>query len=105
MPAPEAPAPGNLTSGVAVGEKGIPTAPDPVGSAECEPVTPPNEKSGYDSGCTGLEDMQDGIKKVEAIASVWTKKELIAVYAGCAACLASAIYFLIFFLGGGGGEV
>ena len=98
MPAPAAPALGNLTSSMVVGEKGIPTAPDPVRNAEGGTVTPPIEMSGYGSDCTRSEDLQDGIKKVEAIVSVWSKKELTAAYAGCAVCLICHLFLI--FLGG-----
>ena len=81
-----------------VGEKGIPTAPDPVRDAEGGPVTLPNEMSGYGSDCTRSEDLQDGIKKVEAIVSVWSKKELTAAYAGCAVCLICHLFLICYLL-------
>ncbi|KAF8534948.1 major facilitator superfamily domain-containing protein [Trichophaea hybrida] len=71
---------GNLTSTFAA-EKS-----DPVRDGG---VTPLNEKSSYDSESPVTEGAQEGIKKVEAIASTWTKKELYIAYAGI---------FLIFFI-------
>jgi hypothetical protein len=79
MPVLTPPAMANLTSGF-TSEKsaGI----DPVNSAELG--TPSNEKSEYDSGILVLGDseIQDGVAKVEAIASVWSKKELYIAYIG-----------------------
>jgi hypothetical protein len=43
---------------------------------------PQNEMSSYDSDSLVTEDAQEGIKKVEAIASTWTKKELYIAYVG-----------------------
>jgi len=78
MPAVPVPAMGNLTSGFGAEEKK--TGRGSLHNAEAG--ASPNEKANYDSDLPISEDVQGGVAKVEAMASVWTKKELYIAYTG-----------------------
>jgi hypothetical protein len=70
----------NLTSDFK-GDKSAGT--DTVNNAELG--TPSDEKTGDESTkrTWGTLEVQDGVKKIEAVATVWTKKELYLAYSGC----------------------
>lgn len=78
MPVLSIPALDNLTFGLGAEEKS--TGRDPISNAEIGPS--PNEKSNFDSDSPISKDVQDGVAKVEAMATVWTKKELYIAYIG-----------------------
>jgi hypothetical protein len=81
----------NLTSDL-TGEKSAGT--DTVNNAELG--TPSDEKVDDESvnQARGDSEVQDGVKKIEAVATVWTKKELYLAYAGCvfAFCVAHVFW-------------
>ena len=72
---PVMPPMGNLTAGFAAEKTPIN---DPAHNAEVG-----NEKGDFDSDSQGGE-VQEGIKKVEAMASVWTKRDIYIAYIGYA---------------------